>query len=124
MARKKPTPAQHAAQLMIGSRIFEARRRLGVSQELLGLAFGVTRQGVQFWEKGGSLPPADEIPRLCSLLGVDANYLLGVSPHTTDVEAIRSELLRLAEESRYPRDREGPARKVPGKRSRRSAAAL
>jgi transcriptional regulator with XRE-family HTH domain len=109
---------------MIGSRIRDARNRLDVSQQALGDAFGVSRQAAQFWEKGDALPPADEIPRLCRLLGVDANYLLDVPAPTGDIEALREELLRLAEQNKPRKDREGPARKVPRKSSRRPAAAL
>lgn len=64
----------------IGARIRMQRELLGVSVTDLGLAFGGTRQKVQFWERGENFPPFSEIPRLCNLLRMDPNYLLGMGP--------------------------------------------
>jgi transcriptional regulator with XRE-family HTH domain len=118
MPRKKPSPQERAAQILIGGRITEARERLGINKQELALAFGVKRQAVQFWERGANLPPADEIPRLCRLLGIDANELLDVRLPPYDAPALRSEILRLAEMGRNGGTKEGTARKVPSKRAR------
>lgn len=122
MPRRKNTLLEQAAQKQIAHRVMTARERLGLSITDLAYAFGVKRQTVQFWEKGESLPPADQIPKLCRLLGVDANELLGVELPPYDGEALRNEALRLAERGRLMDNREGPARKVPQKSARGGAA--
>lgn len=123
MPRKKPSPQERAAQILIGGRIVDARKRLGVSVQQLAWAYGVKRQTVQFWERGAHLPPADEIPRLCRLLGVDANQLLDAGVGPFDAQALRGELLRLAARGRDADTKEGTARKAPSKRPRGVARA-
>lgn len=66
------------AALAIGERIRDARKRLDVSVTELGVAFGGTRQKVQFWERGENFPPLSEFPKLCQMLRTDANTLLGM----------------------------------------------
>lgn len=74
-SRKTPVTGFERA---IGARIREARERLGVSITELGLAWGGSRQKVQFWERGDHFPPLSEFPKLCQLLRTDANSLLGI----------------------------------------------
>jgi transcriptional regulator with XRE-family HTH domain len=63
----------------IGARIRDARERLGVNLTELGLAYGGHRQTVQHWEHGKNFPPLKDFPRLCHLLRMDANALLGMT---------------------------------------------
>jgi transcriptional regulator with XRE-family HTH domain len=120
MPHKKPTPEERIARIQIGERIAKARDRLGVNITQLARAFGVSRQAVQHWEKGSNFPTADAIPRLCRLLGVDANELLGVVLPPHDGDKLKSELIRLAA---LAAAREGTARRVPSKRVRAAARA-
>lgn len=62
----------------IGARIRLARIRLDVSITDLGLAYGGKRQTAQFWEKGTHFPPLKDFPRLCDMLRIDANQILGM----------------------------------------------
>lgn len=62
----------------IAARIREARERLGVSMTELGLAYGGHRQTAQHWERGASFPPLSDFPKLCDLLRVTPNQLLGM----------------------------------------------
>src|SRR5688572_12372290 len=84
----------------IGARIREARERLGVTITDLGLAFGGTRQKVQFWETGKNFPPVSDLRRLCELLRVDANSLLGMhemkSLNEHEIISARNKILALA----------------------------
>ncbi len=66
------------AERAIGARIRDARERLGVTITDLGLAYGGHRQTVQHWENGKNFPPLSDFPRLCHLLRMDANSLLGM----------------------------------------------
>lgn len=90
----------------MGLRIKKAREALGVSVGDLGYAYGGTkgsRQRVQFWERGENFPPAADLPRLCQLLNIDANHLLGtpsVSSSARDLNAARERLLNLSSQAR------------------------
>lgn len=81
----------------IGARIRIQRQRLGVSVTELGLAFGGSRQKVQFWERGENFPPVSDFARLCSLLRADPNHILLGAPlakdlSDKDVKAARLEI--------------------------------
>ncbi len=84
----------------MGQRIADALNRLGVSITDLGLEWGGNRQTVQFWERGANFPPAGELPRLCHMLLIDANELLGVDPigriAERDILAARQSIVALA----------------------------
>src|SRR4029077_13744144 len=60
----------------MGKRIREARVASGFSQEDLGDALSVTRSSVSLWEKGRSVPEADNLKNLAELLKVSPEYLL------------------------------------------------
>lgn len=89
------------AERAMGARIREARERLGVSINELGLAMGGSRQQVQFWEKGSSFPALADFPRLCRLLKTDANTLLGMSAmptlNDTDIVSARMQIQAMAQ---------------------------
>ena len=48
--------------------IKELRRRAGLSQEVLAMRVGVSRQAVNAWEQG-SWPSAELVPRIAFALG-------------------------------------------------------
>jgi transcriptional regulator with XRE-family HTH domain len=71
------TPAEE-----FGSRVFKARRRLGVSQEMLAIFAGVHRQEVGLIERGRREPRLETILKVTQALGVEPNELLmGINPH-------------------------------------------
>ena len=45
--------------MTLGQRIQAERKRLGLSQEGLGEALGVTRQAISKWEADGAVPEVD-----------------------------------------------------------------
>ena len=47
-----------------------ARTNAGLKQEDMAIALKVSRKTIGSWEKGKSLPTADMIDPICSLLGV------------------------------------------------------
>lgn len=57
-------------------RIAQARKQAGLSQEQLGEQLGVSRQAVSKWESGQANPDVDYLTRMCTLLGVSADWLL------------------------------------------------
>ncbi len=82
--------------MTLGQRIQAERRRLGLSQEGLGEALGVTRQAVSKWEADGAVPDTDKLIALSRLFGLTLNELLQVEQPPEDARPAP------AEESRSP----------------------
>ena len=53
------------------------RRRMGMTQEKLAAALGVTNQAVSKWESGANCPDISLLPRLADLFCVSVDQLLG-----------------------------------------------
>lgn len=67
-------------EILIGNRIRSAREELGLSQEELSKAVGVTPQSVHQWETGRTFPRNSRIRKIAAVLGVTANWIqFGVS---------------------------------------------
>lgn len=65
----------------IGQRIKELRREKNLTQKQLGLLIHKSETGVASWEQGVSEPCVNDIRTLCSIFGVSADYLLGLSDY-------------------------------------------
>ena len=61
-----------------GQRISEYRKNKNITQEELAIRLGVTPQALSKWERGQSLPDVTLLADICQVLGVSADYLLGV----------------------------------------------
>jgi len=59
-----------------GEKIWRARRLAKLTQEKLGEYVGVSSQAVSGWERGVALPEARNIPKIASILRIDAAELL------------------------------------------------
>lgn len=64
--------------MTLGQRIQAERKRLGLSQESLGEALGVTRQAISKWEADGAVPEVDKLVALSRLFHLPVGVLLGV----------------------------------------------
>lgn len=64
--------------MTLGQRIQAERKRLGLSQEGLGEALGVTRQAISKWEADGAVPEVDKLVALSRLFHLPVGVLLGV----------------------------------------------
>ena len=62
-----------------GRLIAEGRKRLGLSQEALAEKMDVSRQAVAKWENGQAFPTAERLTRLCRVLEVTPEELLGLA---------------------------------------------
>ena len=69
--------------------IQERRRALGLTQEQVADALGVTAPAVNKWEKGATCPDIALLAPLARLLGVDLNELLCFHENLTDQEVHR-----------------------------------
>lgn len=67
----------------IGQRIRAARLRIGMSQEKLGEALGITFQQVQKYEKGTNRCAGSRLASVAKALGVPASSLLGETESAT-----------------------------------------
>jgi transcriptional regulator with XRE-family HTH domain len=61
-------------------RLKQAREARGLSQNGLAAALGgeVTQSAVSYWESGKNLPATEMLRELCGVLGVSADWLLGL----------------------------------------------
>lgn len=57
-------------------KIYNLRKKSGMSQESLGEKIGVSRQSVSKWETGESVPEIDKILLLSKIFSVSTDYLL------------------------------------------------
>lgn len=62
----------------ISEQVVNGRQALKMTQEELAVRLGVTSQAVSRWERGQGLPDAAMLADICTILGIDANDLLGV----------------------------------------------
>lgn len=62
-----------------GERLTEARNNKGLSQRKLAELLDITPTRLNYWEKNKREPDVFMIKKISEILGVDSNYLLGVS---------------------------------------------
>ena len=97
MSTKAPNPVDK----YVGSRVRMRRIMLGMSQEKLGEALGLTFQQVQKYEKGTNRIGASRLQNISSVLGMPVGFFFervpGGSAPRTKVDAYLSEFLASAD---------------------------
>ena len=78
---------------MLGDTIKELRKKQNISQEELALKMHVVRQTISKWEKGLSVPDAEEVIRLAEVFQVTVSELLGVQERESFSNQILAEKL-------------------------------
>ncbi len=68
----------------IGNKLYELRKKAGLSQEELAEKLDVSRQAVSKWECGESLPDTDNLITISKLYGVSLDELVGNEPMQED----------------------------------------
>ena len=63
---------------LLGRRIAECRKEKQFTQDELAVRLGITPQALSKWERSQSLPDIALLKELCGILGVSADYLLGM----------------------------------------------
>ncbi len=66
----------------LGKRIAQHRKELGMTQEKLAEALGVTAQAVSKWENDQSCPDIAIVPQLAGIFGITTDALLGREEQT------------------------------------------
>lgn len=83
----------------LGGRISACRQNRNMTQEELAGRLGITPQALSKWERGVSLPDVSMLAELSGLLGVSADYLLGLKPREDGEEdagsIVRKDLLEM-----------------------------
>src|SRR6187200_3442617 len=76
--KKKPNPID----IHVGSRIRLRRTMIGMSQEKLGEALGITFQQIQKYEKGTNRIGASRMQQIATVMGVPVSYFFDDAPGT------------------------------------------
>lgn len=63
----------------LGSKISICRQNMNMTQEELAVKLGVTPQAISMYERNVRMPDVTLLSRLCKILGVSADYLLGLN---------------------------------------------
>lgn len=72
----------------LGKRIAFHRKRLGLTQDALASALGVTAQAVSKWENDQSCPDITMLPKLSEVFGVTTDALLGLEKEETQIAEV------------------------------------
>ena len=76
----------------LGKKLYELRKKHGLSQEELAERLGVSRQAVSKWECGESLPDTDNLITISKIYGVSLDELVGnTEPLKQDISEDSSE---------------------------------
>lgn len=62
--------------MTLGQKIREMRKKLGISQEVLGEIVNVSRQTITKWETDVGIPDESNLAELAKLFGVPVDYFL------------------------------------------------
>ena len=81
MVSETPKKAPNPIDRHVGSRVRMRRMLIGMSQEKLGEALGLTFQQVQKYEKGTNRIGASRLHRIASVLGVSVEFFYEGAPH-------------------------------------------
>ena len=68
----------------IGNRLFELRKKQGITQEKLAEQLNVSRQSVSNWELDKSLPDTDKLFVLAQIYDVSLDYIAYGNENTID----------------------------------------
>ena len=71
---------------MLGDQLVSAREQKGMKQVDLAEARGVSKTCINYWEKDKREPSVKDIKRLCSILDINADDLLGIHSAPADQE--------------------------------------
>lgn len=69
----------------------ELRELAGMNQETIGEAIDVTRQTIAAWERGEREPSMQQVVKLCRILNVPIDVLLGMTTETEPVLLFRAD---------------------------------
>ena len=71
-----------------GNRLYQLRRKAGLSQAQLGKKVGVSNKAVSKWENGQAMPGLDIVHKLADVLSVSVDQLLHMSADEKQISKI------------------------------------
>lgn len=75
-------------------RLKESIQDRGITQRMLATLTGTTEVSVSRWANGSRLPNTDALYKMCKVLDVSADYLLGLSNEkVNNMDAVKAEIL-------------------------------
>ena len=86
---------------ILGNKLFELRKKSGISQEEFADKLNVSRQAVSKWERGEALPDTDNLISIAKLYNVSLDELVG---HTPTCESEQPSEERAEEKTSYEND--------------------
>lgn len=63
---------------VFSERLYECRKEKGLSQTALAEILGVQQSCISKWERGATAPDPEDIAKICKILDVSSDYLLGL----------------------------------------------
>lgn len=84
----------------IGSRIHIRRKQLGLTQEQLAEAMGVSIQMVSNLERGNKAIRIDNLINLSSILNISTDYILTGQETASDLQGLTAKIAALPDKSR------------------------
>ena len=72
----------------LGSRLFNARKSKGLSQEVVAEKLGVSRQTISKWETGETLPDIRQAKRLAVLYGQSLDELIEFDLDVQEIQEV------------------------------------
>ena len=85
--------------MKLSEKIISCRKKLGMSQEELAQALGISRQSISKWETDESLPEINKLKKLSDLFGVSIDWLLADDDDVAENDADAENAQTQAEEA-------------------------
>lgn len=85
----------------MGKRIFECRKKMGITQEELAEKMEVSPQTISYAEQGAKVMRPENIVKLCKFLNTTSDYLLTGETPKTDATSLVEKLSVLSKEELY-----------------------
>ena len=79
----------------MGSRIYNKRTHLRLTQEELAEKANVTKQMISYAENGKTALRPESMVKLCTVLQISADYLLHGEPNNIDISYLQSKINQL-----------------------------
>lgn len=105
---KLPGGAERGIDMKLNEKIYQCRRKAGLSQEALAEKIGVSRQAISKWETGEASPEISKLPLLAKEFGVTADWLLSEEDEAAEEDAPADEAP--VEDAESPRSESPPRR--------------
>lgn len=76
--------------MSLGTNLANLRKKKGISQEQLALEIGVSRQAISKWETDTSQPELSNIKKICEVLEITPNELMGYTNERINTQSKES----------------------------------